>query len=150
MTGRPFSLVFSFISKLPNVARSHRRKTKKNGGLLGTWYLGVFQKKLGRKLFIFTVKKKFHFILFLLSFAPRVHFRGQKSTFMSNTPEYNFHSKTVKLSHFTMEKFFFFIFNQFFFHSYQSCPMLRGVTEEKQKKTVAYWEHGIWGFSKIN
>jgi hypothetical protein len=25
---------------------------------------------------------------------------------------------------------FFFIFNQFFFHLYQSCPMLRGVTKK--------------------
>jgi hypothetical protein len=123
----------------------YRRNTKKTGRLLGTWYLGVFQKKLGTKLFIFTVTKKNHFILFSLSFGPRVHFRSQTWTFWSNTPEYKFQSKTVKLSHFTLEKSFFFVFNQCFFHSYQSCPMLRGVTEEKQKKTVAYWEHGIWG-----
>jgi hypothetical protein len=77
---------FSFISKLPNVARGHQ-KIREPGRLLGTWYLAVFQKKLGTKLFIFTVKIKFHFIIFLLSFGPRVHFRGQKLTFWSNHPE---------------------------------------------------------------
>jgi hypothetical protein len=104
-----------------------------------------FQKKLGTKLFIYTVKKNFTLFFFYL-----VHFRSQTWTFMSNHPDYNFQSKTVKLSYFTMEKSIFFIFNQIFFHSYQSCPMLRGVTEEKQKKTVAYWEHGIWRISKLN
>jgi hypothetical protein len=46
-------------------------------------------------------------------------------------------------------KVFFSIFNQFFFHSYQSCPQLRRVTN-KNVNAVAYWEHGIWPFSKKN
>jgi hypothetical protein len=115
-------MVFSFILKLLPVARGHRRKTKKNGRLLGTWYLGVFQKKLETKLFIFTVKFFFHFFLFLLSFGPRVHFRSQTWTFMSNTPEYKFQSKTVKLSLFTLEKSIFFVFNQCFFPFISKLP----------------------------
>jgi hypothetical protein len=98
--------------------RGVTKEKQKNGCLLGTWYLGVFQKKLGTKLFIVTVKKKFHSNLFLLSFGPRVHFRSQTLTFWSRHPEYNFQSKTVKLSHFTLEKSIFFVFNQCFFHSY--------------------------------
>jgi hypothetical protein len=47
---------------------------------LGTWYLAVFQKKLGTKLFIF-ILKKISLYSFLLSFGPRVHFRGQKLIF---------------------------------------------------------------------
>jgi hypothetical protein len=113
--------------------RGVTKKNKKNGCFLGTWYLEDFQKKLGTKLFIFTVNYFFHSNLFLLSFGPRVHFRSQTLTFWSNHPEYNFQSKTVKLSHFTLEKSIFFVFNQFFFHSYQSCPMLRGVTKKTKK-----------------
>jgi sulfur relay (sulfurtransferase) DsrC/TusE family protein len=139
---------FHSYQSCPMLRGVTEEKQKKTGHLLGTWYLGVFQKKLEPKLFIFTLKK-IHSNLFLLSFGPRVHFRSQTLTFWSNTPEYKFQSKTVKLSHFTLEKSFFFIFNQCFFHSYQSCPMLRGVTK-KEKKTVAYWKHGIWGFSKKN
>jgi uncharacterized Zn-finger protein len=44
---------------------------------------------------------------------------------------------------------FFSIFNQFFFHSYKSCPQLRRVTN-KNVNAVAYWEHSIWPFSKKN
>jgi hypothetical protein len=51
-------------------------KQNKNGRLLGTWCLADFQNKLGTKLFIFTVTKKIHSNLFLLSFGPRVHFRA--------------------------------------------------------------------------
>jgi hypothetical protein len=90
--------------------RGVTKKIREPSHLLGTWYLAVFQKKLGTKLFIFRVKFFFHFIFFLLSFGPRVHLRGQKSTFWSNHPEYNIQSKTVKLSYFTLKKSFFFHF----------------------------------------
>jgi hypothetical protein len=73
-----------------------------------TWYLAVFQNKLGTKLFIFTLNFFFTLFFFLLSFGPRVHFQGQKLTFCSHHPEYNFQSKTVKLSYFTLGKSFFF------------------------------------------
>jgi hypothetical protein len=106
-----------FFSHLTNVffhsyqscpmLRGVTKEKQKNSRFLGTWYLGVFQKKLGTKLFIFTVNFFFHCILFLLSFGPRVHFRSQTWTFMSNTPDYNFQSKTVKLSYFTLEKSIF-------------------------------------------
>jgi hypothetical protein len=143
------------------------------------------------KLFIFTVKK-FHFILFLLSFGPRVHFRGQKSTFWSlirnmvfsgfpkkiRNKTFYFHCKknftlfffylvlalesisgvksrlfsqtplniifSQKLSncHISLwRKVFFSIFNQFFFLSYQSCPMLRGVTKKIRKPSCLL---GTW------
>jgi hypothetical protein len=43
----------------------------------------VFQKKLGTKIFIFTPKKiKINRLTFLLSFGPRVDFRGQKLKFL--------------------------------------------------------------------
>jgi hypothetical protein len=42
---------------------------------------GGFPKKIRNKTFYFYTKKKYHFILFLLSFGPRVHFRGQKLIF---------------------------------------------------------------------
>jgi hypothetical protein len=44
-------------------------------------------------------------------------------------------------------KVFFFILNQFFFNTYESCPLLRGVTKNN-KNPVAYWEHGMWQFYK--
>jgi hypothetical protein len=104
----PILTNFFFIHiKVAQCCEESPKKNKKNGRFLGTWYLGVFQKKLGTKLFIFTVKKKIHINLFLLSFGPRVHFRSQTWTFWSNTPEYKFQSKTVKLSHFTLEKSIF-------------------------------------------
>jgi hypothetical protein len=43
----------------------------------------------------------------------------------------------------------FLIFNQFFSHSNLRCPLLQGVTKN-YKNPVAYWEHGIWRFSKKN
>jgi hypothetical protein len=48
--------------------------------LIGKIDLAVFQKKLGTKRLIFT-QKKLLFYFFLLSFGPKVHFRGQKMTF---------------------------------------------------------------------
>jgi hypothetical protein len=69
------TIFFSFILQLPNVVRG-QQKQYEPGHLLGTWYLAVFQKKIRNKTFYFHIKKKFHFILFLLSFGPRVHFRG--------------------------------------------------------------------------
>jgi hypothetical protein len=96
---------------------------------IGNMVFGGFPKKIRNKTFYFHGKFFFHFNLVLLSFGTRVHFRSQTWTFWSNTPEYKFQSKTVKLSYFTLEKSIFFFFNQFFFHSYQSCPMLRGVDD---------------------
>jgi hypothetical protein len=72
--------------------------------------------------------------LVLLSFGPRVHFRSQKSTFMSNHPDYNFQSKTVKLSYYTLEKSFFFIFNQFFFPFISKLPNVARSHQRKTKK----------------
>jgi hypothetical protein len=43
--------------------------------------LDGFPKKIRNKTFYFYTKKKYHLFLFLLSFGPRVHFRGQKLTF---------------------------------------------------------------------
>jgi hypothetical protein len=80
------------------------------GQTLDIWQ---FSKKIRNKTFYFYTKKN-HFILFLLSFGPKVHFRGQKLTFWSNHPEYNFQSKTVKLSYFTLEKSFFSCITNFF------------------------------------
>jgi hypothetical protein len=37
--------------------------------------------KIGTKLFILTLKKKYGYILFLLSFGLRVHFQGKKLIF---------------------------------------------------------------------
>jgi hypothetical protein len=48
--------------------RGVTKKIRQPSRLLGTWYLAVFQKKLGTKLFIFIVKK-IHFILFYLVLA---------------------------------------------------------------------------------
>jgi hypothetical protein len=42
---------------------------------------GGFPKKIRNKTFYFHTKKKYYFFLFLLSFGPRVHFRGQKLIF---------------------------------------------------------------------
>jgi hypothetical protein len=53
--------------------RGVTKKIREPGRLLGTWYLTVFQKKLATKLFIFRVKKKIHFIPFLLSILPGCH-----------------------------------------------------------------------------
>jgi hypothetical protein len=42
---------------------------------------GGFPKNIRNKTFYFYNIKKINFFLFLLSFGPRVHFRGQKLTF---------------------------------------------------------------------
>jgi hypothetical protein len=41
---------------LPTVARGHQKKFKRSR-FSETWYLAVFQKKLGTKLFFFTLQK---------------------------------------------------------------------------------------------
>jgi hypothetical protein len=125
------------------------KKQLEPGCSLGTWYLGVYQKILGTKLFIFTITKIFHFILVLLSFGPRVHFQSQTLTFWSNTPEYKFQSKTVQLSYFTLEKSFFFVFNQCF-SFISKLPNVARSHQKKQKKRSLLWEHGIWRISKKN
>jgi hypothetical protein len=100
--------------------------------------LAVYQKKLETKFFIFTLKKSFHFILFLLSFGPRVHFRGQRLTFCSHHPEYNFQSKTVKLSYFTS------IFNQFFSSLISKlATVARG--HQKNKRTQSLIKNMVFG-----
>jgi hypothetical protein len=106
------------------------KKIRKPSRLLGTWYLAVFQKKLRTKLFILELKKKFTYFFFYLVLALE-SISGGKSRLLSQiTLNINVLPKTVKLSYFTLEKSFFSIFNQFFFHSYQSCPMLLGVTKK--------------------
>jgi hypothetical protein len=102
--------------------------------LIGNMVFGGFPKKISNKTFYFHSKKKITLFLFYLVLALESISGVKRGLFGPNTPEYKFQSKTVKLSYFTLEKSIFFIFNQCFFHSYQSCPMLRGVTEEKQKK----------------
>jgi hypothetical protein len=61
--------------------RGVTKKIKEPSRLLETWYLAVFQKKLGTKLFIFTVNFFFYFFFFLLGVGLRVHFRGEKLNF---------------------------------------------------------------------
>jgi hypothetical protein len=63
---------FSFISKLSNVARGHQKTMR-----IGNMVFGGFPKKIRNKTFYFHCKKNL-FILFLLSFGPRVHFRGKR------------------------------------------------------------------------
>jgi hypothetical protein len=140
--------VFFIHIKVAQCCHESPKIKQKKRSLIGNMVFGGFPKKIRNKTFYFHCKKKFHSNLFLLSFGPRVHFRSQTWTFMSNTPEYIFQSKTVKLSHFTLEKSIFSHINQFFFHSYQSCPMLRGVTEEKQKKRSLFGNMVFGGFPK--
>jgi hypothetical protein len=146
-----FSYLTNFFSihiKVAQCCEESPKKNKKNGRLLGTWYLGIFQKKLETKLFIFTVKFFFTLILFYLVLALEP-ISGVKSRLLCQTPlDINFSQKRSNYHISLWRKVFFFIFNQCFFHSYQNCPMLREVTKEKQKKTVPYWEHGIWRISK--
>jgi hypothetical protein len=70
----------SLILKLPTVEKGHQKQYEP-GHLLGTWYLAVFQKKIGTKLFILTLKKNMAIFFFLLSFGLRVHFQGKKLIF---------------------------------------------------------------------
>jgi hypothetical protein len=44
---------------------------------------GSFPKKIRNKTFYFDTKKKYGYILFLLSFGPRVHFQGKKLIFLT-------------------------------------------------------------------
>jgi hypothetical protein len=48
---------------------------------LETWYLAVFKKKLGKKLFYFDTTKKISLDCFLLCFGPKVHYQSQKLIF---------------------------------------------------------------------
>jgi hypothetical protein len=52
----------------PNVAKGHQKQYEP-GHLLKTWYLAVFQKKLGTKLFILTLKKNIAIFFFYLVLA---------------------------------------------------------------------------------
>jgi hypothetical protein len=104
---------FSFISKLPNVARSHQ-KNKKTGRLLGTWYLAVFQKKLETKLFIFTVNFFFTLFFFYLVLALE-SISGVKSRLLCQTTLTTMFSQKLSNYHISLwRKKKFFIFNQFF------------------------------------
>jgi hypothetical protein len=60
------------------------KKIREHGRLLGTLYLAVFQKKVGTKLFIFTVKKKFTLFFFYLVLALE-SISGVKSRLFSHT-----------------------------------------------------------------
>jgi hypothetical protein len=90
--------------------RGFTNKNKRTQSLIGNMVFGDVPKKIRTKTFYFQSKKIISLYSFLLSFGPRVHFRGQKSTFWSNHPEYNFQPNTVKLSYFTLEKSFIFHF----------------------------------------
>jgi hypothetical protein len=100
--------VFFIYIKVASCCEESPKKNKKKRSLIGNMVFGGFPKKIRNKTFYFHRNFFFHFILFLLSFGPRVHFRSQTWTFMLNTPKYKFQSKTVKLSYFTLEKSFFF------------------------------------------
>jgi hypothetical protein len=79
-----FSVVtnfFWFILKWPTVARGHRKKCDRSR-LLGTWYLTVFPKKLGTKLFIFHTKHFYGLIVLYLVLALE-SISGVKSWFFS-------------------------------------------------------------------
>jgi hypothetical protein len=108
---------------------------------LGTWYLEDFQKKLETKLFIFTVKKKFHSHLFLLSFGPRVHFRSQTLTFWSNTPEFKFQSKLSNY-HISLWRKVFFSFLTNFFSFILKLPNVARSHRRKNKKNSRFL--GTW------
>jgi hypothetical protein len=71
---------FPLISKLATVARGHP-KTIRTQSLIGKLGFGGFSKKIRDKTFYFYTKKKILHYYFILSFGPRVHFRGQKLTF---------------------------------------------------------------------
>jgi hypothetical protein len=93
---------------LPTVARGDQKQYEP-GRLLETWYLAVFQKKLGTKLFFFTLKK-ISLYLFLLSFGPRVHFQSKKLIFWQKylkwpKKEKNYHPVSInkKVAHSTQE-----------------------------------------------
>jgi hypothetical protein len=120
-----FHLYQSFL-----LLRGVTNKNCKRSHLLGTWYLAVFQKKLGTKLFIFRVKKNFNSFFFYLVLALE-SISGGKSRLFSQTTLNKILSQKLSNCHISLwRKVFFSIFNQFFFHSYQSCPMLRGVTKK--------------------
>jgi hypothetical protein len=131
---------FLLLWKLPTVAKGYQIKCKCSR-LLGTWYLAVFQNKLGTKLFIFTLQKKYCFIIFYLVLTLE-SFSGVKSWFYGkNHSEYNFQSKTVKLSYFTLEKFFSFLFLTNFFSQIWKLPT---VGKGYQKKCKCSRLFGTW------
>jgi hypothetical protein len=107
-------LVFSFISKLPNVARGHQ-KIREPSRLLGTWYLAVFQKNLGTKLFIFTVNYFFTLFFFYLVLALESISRV-KSWLFSQTPLNIIFSQKLSNCHVWRKDFFPFVTNFFFIH----------------------------------
>jgi hypothetical protein len=110
--------------------RGVTKKIREPSRLLGTWYLAVFQKKLGTKLFIFRVKKNFHLFFFYLVLALE-SISGGKSRLFSQTTLNKILSQKLSNCHISpWRKGFFSIFNQFFFHSYQSWLLLRGVTKK--------------------
>jgi hypothetical protein len=55
----------------------------------------------------------------------------------------------VKLSYFTLEKSFFFIFNHFFPIYIKAGHCCEG-SPKNNKNPVAYWEDGFWQISKKN
>jgi hypothetical protein len=89
-------------------------KTIRTRLLIGKLGFGGFSKKNMNKTFYFYTKKKILHNYFILSFGPRVYFRGQKLTLCRNKKVFYTECPLVKLSYFTLEKSFFFNFNQFF------------------------------------
>jgi hypothetical protein len=97
--------------------RGVTKKIREPSRVLGTWYLAVFQKKLGTKLFIFTVEFFFHFIFFYLVLALE-SISGVKSRLFGQTPLNIIFSQKLSNYHISLWRIFFFSFltNFFFIH----------------------------------
>jgi F0F1-type ATP synthase membrane subunit a len=137
-------------TKVAQCCEESPKKDKKNSRLLGTWYLEDFQKKLVTKLFIFTVKFFFTLFFFYLVLALE-SISGVKSRLLCQTPlNINFSQKLSNYNISLWRKVFFSFLTIFFPFILKLLPVARPGVTKKNKKTVAYWEHGIWGFSKKN
>jgi hypothetical protein len=96
--------------------REVTKKIREPSRLSGTWYLAVFQKKIGTKLFIFTLNLFFHLFIFYLVLALD-SISGVKSRIFSQTTLNTIFSQKLSNCHISLwsgEKFFFPFLTNFF------------------------------------
>jgi hypothetical protein len=105
-------------------------KTIKTRSLIGNMGFGGFPKKIRNKTFYFHCKKKFTIFFFYFVLALE-SISGGKSRLFGQTPLNIIFCQKLSNCHISLwRKVFFPFFSNFFFHLYQSCPMLRGVTKK--------------------
>jgi hypothetical protein len=139
---------FSFISKLPSVARGHQ-KNKKTQSLIGNMVVGRFPKKIRNKTFYFHCKKNFTIFFFYLVLALE-SISGVQSRLFGQTPLNIIFIQKLSNCHISLWRKVFFPFLTNFFSIHIKVSYCCEGSQIKIVNAVTYWEHDSWLFSKKN